>query len=557
MIRILIYFLVILALGFGFSWLAERPGDLFVIWQGKRIEMSLMVAATMLVVLVALIMFTWWLIRTIWTSPHSVTRYFRARKRDRGYQALSTGLIAVGSGDAPLARKMLDRTKGLIRADQEPLIHLLEAQASLIEGKTEDARKKFEAMAEDPETRELGLRGLYLEAQRLGAHEAARHYAEKAVEKAPHLPWAADATLEYRAQAGRFDDAIRLLEQQRVLAGMDRKQHDRKKAVLLTGRALARLESDPKGARDDAGAALKLAPALIPAATIAAKAYLRENNSRKAMATLEQVWRLAPNSELAAAYLAAGGASAADKQRRAERLEAIQPTAYEALYASASAAYDARDFATARRKAEAAAKIDERESIYMLMADIEEAETGDQARVRHWLSQALRAQRDPEWVADGRVSPYWLPISPVSGRLDAFEWKRAVAAAPLAIEGKDFNKAAEAFRQLPDAKTEPAPESKVSYNQVKAPESARIAEVLNGRTTETTPVIAAEAVPAKPVVEVSTAAVVAEASPKAEAQKPVPAREAAADDKPFFGGAPDDPGVKAGKQPEKNGFRLF
>jgi HemY protein len=551
MIRILIYFLVILALGFGFSWLAERPGDLFIIWQGQRIEMSLMVAATMLVVLVALVMFVWWLVRTIWTSPHSVTRYFRARKRDRGYQALSTGLIAVGSGDAPLARKMLDRTKGLIRADQEPLIHLLEAQASLIEGKTEDARKKFEAMAEDPETRELGLRGLYLEAQRLGAHEAARHYAEKAVEKAPHLPWAADATLEYRAQAGRFDDAIRLLEQQRVLAGMDRRLHDRKKAVLLAGRALARLESDPKGARDDATAALKLAPALVPAATIAAKAYLRENNSRKAMATLEQVWRLAPNSELAAAYLNAGGASAADKQRRAERLEAIQPTAYEALYASASAAYDARDFATARRKAEAAAKIDERESIYMLMADIEEAETGDQARVRHWLSQALRAQRDPEWVADGRVSPHWLPISPISGRLDAFEWKRAVAAAPLAIEGKDFNKAAEAFSRLPDAKTEPAPEPKAADNAVKVPESGVNAEVLNGRAAAA-PVLAAE-----PVLDAAAVAVAAEASAKSEPQKLVPAQETTVDDKPFFGRAPDDPGVKAGKAPEKNGFRLF
>src|SRR5436190_22892819 len=108
MIRILFFLLVVLALGFGFSWLAERPGDLFIIWQGQRIEMSLMVAATMVVVLVALIMFAWWLIRTIWTSPQSMTRYFRARKRDRGYQALSTGLIAVGSGDAPLARRMLD-----------------------------------------------------------------------------------------------------------------------------------------------------------------------------------------------------------------------------------------------------------------------------------------------------------------------------------------------------------------------------------------------------------------------------------------------------------------
>jgi HemY protein len=527
MIRILFFLLVVLALGFGFSWLAERPGDLFVIWQGQRIEMSLMVAATLLVVLVALVMFAWWLVRTIWTSPHSVTRYFRARKRDRGYQALSTGLIAVGSGDAPLARKMLERTKGLINADQEPLIHLLEAQSSLIEGKTEDARKKFEAMAEDPETRELGLRGLYLEALRLGAHEAARHYAERAVEKAPHLPWAAEATLEYRAQSGRYDDAIRLLESQRVLVGMDKKIHDRKKAVLLTGRALSKLEADPKGARDDATYALRLSPPLVPAATIAAKAYFRENNSRKALAVLEQAWRLVPHADIASAYVVAGGGAAVDKLRRAERLELLQPAAYESLYAVASAAFDARQFDLARAKAQAAAAIDERESIYLLMADIEEAETGDQARVRHWLSQALRAPRDPEWVADGQVAAHWLPFSPQSGRLDAFEWKRAYLPASALIEDQGANKGEEAFRMLPAVKE----------HMAAATDSAEV--------------------DVNPAPEAATVVIDTPAAPAAEDKTVAAAVRQAQTDKPFFGGAPDDPGVKAGKTAEKNGFKLF
>ena len=89
----------------------------------------------------------------------------------------------------------------------------------------------------------------------------------------------------------------------------------------------------------------------------------------------------------------------------------------------AQAALDAKEFAKARTKAEAAARIEPRESIFLLMADIEEAETGDQGRVRYWMAQALRAPRDPAWVADGIVSEKWLPVSPVTGRLDAFEWK--------------------------------------------------------------------------------------------------------------------------------------
>ncbi|TGU12639.1 heme biosynthesis protein HemY, partial [Mesorhizobium sp. M2D.F.Ca.ET.153.01.1.1] len=91
--------------------------------------------------------------------------------------------------------------------------------------------------------------------------------------------------------------------------------------------------------------------------------------------------------------------------------------------AVARAALDAQDFATARREADAAIRMDRREGAYLLLADIEEAETGDQGKVRQLLSKAVRAPRDPAWVADGVVSEHWAPVSPVTGKLDAFEWR--------------------------------------------------------------------------------------------------------------------------------------
>ena len=133
MIRILFFVALVLVLGFGFAWLADRPGDLLISWQGREIEMSLMVAVAAIVSIVAAVMLLWWIVRVIWTSPHTIRRYFRASRRDRGYQALSTGLIAAGAGDAPTALKMTKRTKGFLNADQEPLIHLLEVQTALIE----------------------------------------------------------------------------------------------------------------------------------------------------------------------------------------------------------------------------------------------------------------------------------------------------------------------------------------------------------------------------------------------------------------------------------------
>ncbi len=45
MTRIVSFVVIVLLIGFGFSWLADRPGILAITWQGQLIEMSLMVAA--------------------------------------------------------------------------------------------------------------------------------------------------------------------------------------------------------------------------------------------------------------------------------------------------------------------------------------------------------------------------------------------------------------------------------------------------------------------------------------------------------------------------------
>jgi HemY protein len=548
MIRLFVFILVVLALGWGFSWLADRPGMISITWRDYLIETSLMVAATAVAAIIAAAMILWWLIQVIWTSPHSVRRYFRARKRDRGYQALSSGLIAAGAGNAILARKMSLRAQGLLRSDQEPLLHLLDAQAALIEGRHDDARIKFERMAEDPETRELGLRGLYVEARRLGADEAARQYAEKAAENAPYLPWAAQATLEYRCREGRWDDAIRLLDQQRIASVIDKKQADRWKAVLLTAKAGERLEPDPKGARDDALAALKLAGDLVPAAVIAAKAYLREDNIRRAASVLEGVWKITPHPDVANTYVRArSGDSAVDRLKKAEKLEAARPNNVESLITVAEAALDARELRKARAKAEAAARMSPREGIYILLADIEEADTGDQGRVRHWMAQALRASRDPAWVADGIVSEQWLPVSPASGRIDAFEWKVPFGQLEGPVEEGELAK--KAIAELPPV-TPPLPKQPEAPRPEKLGDAAAMPPPAEKLPPQKKPFIAPDEGHRQGAKAPATIA---------ERKTSTKPDEAELDPDPFFGRPPDDPGVKdpdASQQPASR-LRLF
>jgi HemY protein len=117
--------------------------------------------------------------------------------------------------------------------------------------------------------------------------------------------------------------------------------------------------------------------------------------------------------------------SARDRLARMQVLVRMAPGHTESALAVARAALDARAFTTARTALENLAK-EPTQRVAMLMAELEGLE-GDEGRAREWMARALHAARDPVWTADGFVSERWLPVSPVTGRLDAFQWKVPVA----------------------------------------------------------------------------------------------------------------------------------
>ena len=77
-------------------------------------------------------------------------------------------------------------------------------------------------MAERADTRLLGLRGLFVEAQRRNDPVAARLFAEQAAKDAPALAWAGQAVLEFRCAAGDWEGALAILESHRRSGMLDR-----------------------------------------------------------------------------------------------------------------------------------------------------------------------------------------------------------------------------------------------------------------------------------------------------------------------------------------------
>ncbi|HEY6024508.1 MAG TPA: heme biosynthesis HemY N-terminal domain-containing protein [Pseudolabrys sp.] len=422
MIRIVLFLISVTLIALGFAWVADRPGEVAITWIGYRIETSVLVAAFVIVVLVLALLLLWSIARAILNSPVQVSLFFRHRRAVKGYLAISRGLIAIGAGDLRVARKFADEAARLSPGD--PLALLLTAQSAQMAGDRSAAERAFREMTAREDTKLLGLRGLYIEAQRRNDANAAQLAAEEAAKIRPAAAWAAEAVLHYRCAASDWAGALDALDAMR--ATLEKADYRRKRAVLLAARAQALEDIDRDTARALVLESVKLAPDLVPAAALAGKRLSESGEQRKARKILEMAWAINPHPDIAESYANLRlGDSARERLSRMQKLAEKVPGQLEGALAVARAALDAREFATARSALAPYLSAPTRR-VAALMAEIEEAEHGDEGRVREWMGRAMRASGDPVWTADGVVSERWLPVSP-NGRLDGFEWKVPLA----------------------------------------------------------------------------------------------------------------------------------
>ncbi|QIG96291.1 MULTISPECIES: heme biosynthesis protein HemY [unclassified Bradyrhizobium] len=519
MIRIILFLLLIALAAAGAAWMADQPGDLVMSWGGFRLTSKQPMYLLGLVVVASMVAGV--ILRGLWKVPGHIRRGRRERRHARGRHAITQGLLAIGHGDSAGARAHAEVARR--HAAGDPLALLLHAQSAQLDGDRDGAQRAFRAMAERPDTRLLGLRGLFIEAQRADDPVAAVMIAEEALKMSPSSSWASHAVLGFCCAKGDWAGALSIIDNNQTAGLIDKATYRRQRGVLLTARALEFETVDRDLSRSSALEAVKLAPTLIPAAVLSAKFESEAHQVRRAMRIVETAWLAQPHPDLADAYSHVRlGDAARQRLVRVETLAAKTPGHIEGALAIARAAIDASEFAKARAALEPFIAAPT-QRVALLMAEIERTEHGDSGRARAWTLRAVRALHDPVWTADGYVSDRWRPVSPVTGRLDAFQWQTPVAALPSdkghAIEPSPFEEAMLAPRRVEPPK-EVADE----------PPAAKPVEPVEARPVEMKPVEE----PAAPPVQDNAplpAAIEAEPAP-AEAAAPEPAPPPAAEPAP-------------------------
>ncbi len=432
LLKILVFVAIIGLLAMGAGYLMESSGGVQLTVAGTEYTLGPLQSVIALGVLVFAVWLFFKLLNLLIATlkflngdETALSRYFDRSREQRGYQALADGLMALASGEGRAAMTKASKAEKLLNKPE--LTNLLVAQAAEMTGDTKKASETYKKLVTNNATRFVGVRGIMKQKLAEGDDETARKLAEKALALKPRHEETQDVLLNLQTKAQDWAGARSTLTSKLKSGYLPRDVFKRRDAILALSEAKGILDEDASVEQQErAIEANRLSPDLVPAAAMAARAYIAKDKPRPATKILKKAWEVQPHPDLAHAFAEiAPDESPTDRIKRFTALTRIHPENLETRLILAELNIVAEDFPEARRALGDVVETNADARAFTLMAAIERGEGASDAVVQGWLARALNAPRGPQWVCDNchDIQAEWAPVCPNCGSFDTLSWQ--------------------------------------------------------------------------------------------------------------------------------------
>jgi len=428
MLQALWFIIRLSALVYGVIWIAERPGAIMIEWQDYIVETSVGVLAAVMasLMIMSALLYRFW--RAFISVPAVVRRYRKAQAKEKGYDAVTKGLVAVAAGDMKGAERQARRAKSLLPG--MALTKLLSAQSALMKGDGTLAKVEFQGLLDDRSAAFFGVRGLLNEALKQGDHAEVLKLMRQAEKLQPKRGWVVQTLFDFETRMREWEKAEQTLSKAIRIGVVDRLLGQKHRQAILLARSHEAYQKEIlHSALSFAKKAFNLNPGFVPAAERLAVLYQETNKRRAAVKTIEKSWRLSQHPILAQLWLQLKPAAKSQNISEAETNEAtyqwmrqlfrLAPYGDVSQSAMGGAALYAGHYAEARELLKNA-------GAYRQLAKLEKLETGNETKAHEWMEMAADAPPKPQWVCDdcGHVSAAWHPLCFHCEGFDTYNWTR-------------------------------------------------------------------------------------------------------------------------------------
>ncbi len=485
--KILVFVAIIGLLAFGAGMLMETSGGIQITVAGMEYTLGPLQSVIALGVLVVGVWVFFKLLNLLIATlkflngdETALSRYFDRSREQRGYQALADGLMALASGEGRVAMSKATKAEKLL--NKPDLTNLLVAQAADLTGDTKKASETYRKLVTNQATRFVGVRGIMKQKLAEGDDETARKLAEKALEIKPRHEETQDVLLHLQTKAQDWAGARSTLTAKLKSGTLPRDVYKRRDAVLALSEAKGILdESASIDQQERAIEANRLSPDLVPAAAMAARAYIAKGKPRNAAKIIRKAWEVRPHPDLAYVFAEIAPDETPDARvKRFATLTSVHPENLETRLIRAELNIVAEDFPEARRALGDVVELQADARAYTLMAAIERGEGASDAVVQGWLAKALNAPRGPQWVCDNchDIHAEWTPVCQNCSSFDTLSWQTPQT--PEIASATGVHMLPLIVGALEDKAEEPMPETVAEDAEVLEPEGETLVEPEKG-----------------------------------------------------------------------------
>ncbi len=473
LIKAAIFIALATALALGASYLQDTPGEVRIAFGGQEVSLTPLVfvigallAFAAFWILLKLAGFLVATLRFLRGDKTAISRFWDKRREQRGYRALADGMVALASGEGQVAVARAAKAEKLLAKPE--LTRLISAQAAELAGNRAQAIEIYKELLGHDRTRFVGVRGLMKAKLAEGDTARALKLAEKAFALKPRHEETLDTLFTLQSQAQDWEGARKTILAKSRAKLMPKDVATRRDAVLSVADAMAaHAQGDGPKAREAALFANRNAPALVPAAVLAAQVYISENTPKNAVRVLKKAWEANPHPDIAAAY--AGIAPGETPQERLARLQPLlklRPDHPETALLETELHLAAEDFPAARRALGDLPESTPTGRSLALMAAIARGEGAPEEVVRSWLARAVSAPRGEAWVCSAchAVHATWAPVCSNCEGFDTLSWELPAQSGAVGLSDAMLPLIARAEPEEiesdpPPGETDPAPET--------------------------------------------------------------------------------------------------
>ena len=381
---------------------------------------SILIIVLLIVIFIALVFQ-----RLIFFLKQSSQKYKFYRERSihqKGYNAFLQGMVAIANKD--FKRAILESKNINKYFKDKSLGLLLKSETLKIEKKFNELNDIYEEMLNNPYTNLLGLRGLMEQNIRAQDFHHAFVYGEKLFNLNPRIDKLFETLINIISKTNNWHKLLQISEQSLKYKIIDKKTYVECKSIAFYEIAKIKHHNDGREALDLIEKALRLRENFSPYVCFYIQLLINENKLEKARKALKRAWSFLPHPELKDEIKNLAKAMKIPYFELAKFITSNSSNDYESIIMLTETLIEEENWINAKNQIKSLLEHKPLKEVCLLMAKIEEGDTGDPQTIDAWVSRSNFGKLSKIWICriSGLSQTNWTSVSK-SGYFNSLDWK--------------------------------------------------------------------------------------------------------------------------------------